>query len=114
MRQIDAKNLMRCVEWIESHDKNAQFILEPRINKEGLYESITFLPLIEKTVIGIGNNKLDSIDNVANEAVRLIDEYVKDHPEEEIKNQDFLKDCVEILKEDDNGNLSIYCGPKQN
>ena len=63
MKQIEAKEVIKTLNWIAQADEDGQSVLEPTLNKKGIYECVVHLPLIEKTVIGIGDYKLESIDN---------------------------------------------------
>ncbi|MCI6215620.1 MAG: hypothetical protein MR659_00820 [Mollicutes bacterium] len=105
MKQIDATDLMKTLDWIAQTDDNGQSVIKPVLNKRGVYECFINLPLIKKTVIGIGETKIESIDNASKQSSKLIDSYMKEHPKI-IINESFTEDKY-ILKEDGKGYLSI-------
>lgn len=80
-------------------------LLEP-IKKDDLYVCEIRLPLIEKTVIGIGDSKIDSIDNATKQASSLIDKYLSTNPNVTVEN--YFNGKEYVLEEDDNGYLSIH------
>lgn len=106
MKQIEAKEVIKTLNWIAQADEDGQSVLEPTLNKKGIYECVVHLPLIEKTVIGIGDYKLESIDNATKQSSKLIDEYLEENPEYEIK--DTFGGSRYILEEDDNEYLCIH------
>ena len=105
MKQIDATEVIKTLNWISQLDEEGQTVLEPKLNGKGVYECIVHLPLIEKTVIGIGDTKLESIDNVAKESSKLINGFLDDNPELIVKNA--LGESQDVLEEDENGYLCI-------
>ena len=109
MKQIEAKEVIKTLNWIAQADEDGQSVLEPRLNKKRIYECVVHLPLVEKTVIGIGKCKLESIDNATKKASDLIDEYLKNNPTVKIENTFINKHYV--LEEDDEGFLSIHVVP---
>ena len=72
MKQIEAKEVIKTLNWIAQADEDGQSVLEPKRNRNGIYECLVHLPLIEKTVIGIGDYKLESIDNATKQSSKLI------------------------------------------
>ena len=106
MKQIEAKEIIKTLNWIAQADEGGQSVLEPKRNKNGIYECLVYLPLIEKTVIGIGDCKLESIDNATKQSSKLIEEYLEENPYYEIKN--LFGDSRYVLEEDDNGYLCIH------
>ena len=106
MKQIEAKEIIKTLNWIAQSPADGQSVLEPKLNKKGIYECTIHLPLIEKTVIGIGKDKLESIDNATKQSSKLIDEYLEENSEYEIKKVFFGSRY--ILEEDDNGCLCIH------
>ena len=56
-------------------------------------------------MIGIGETKIESIDNASKQSSKLIDSYMKEHPK--IVINESLSEDKYILKEDDKGYLSI-------
>lgn len=106
MKQIEAKEVIKTLNWIAQADEDGQSVLEPTLNKKGIYECVVHLPLIEKTVIGIGDYKLESIDNATKQSSKLIDEYLQENPDTVIK--DVFDGDRYILQEDDNGYLYIH------
>ena len=106
MKQIEAKEVIKTLNWIAQADEDGQSILEPKRNRNGIYECLVHLPLIEKTVIGIGDYKLESIDNATKQSSKLIDEYLEENPNCEVKNM--FGDSRYVLEEDDNVYLCIH------
>ena len=105
MKQIEAKEVIKTLNWIAQADEDGRSVLEPALNKKGIYECAVRLPLIEKTVIGIGDCKLESIDNATKQSSKLIDQYVEENPDCKVDN--VFGDSKYILEEDDNGYLCI-------
>lgn len=106
MKQIEAKEVIKTLNWIAQADEDGQSVLEPKRNKNGIYECLVHLPLIEKTVIGIGYYKLESIDNATKQSSKLIDQYLEENPNYEIENM--FGNSRYVLEEDDNGYLCIH------
>lgn len=106
MKQIEAKEVIKTLNWIAQADEDGQSVLEPKCNKNGIYECLIHLPLIEKTVIGIGDYKLESIDNATKQSSKLIDQYLEENPNYEIENM--FGNLRYVLEEDDNGYLCIH------
>lgn len=106
MKQIEAKEVIKTLNWIAQADEDGQSVLEPKCNKNGIYECLVHLPLIEKTVIGIGDYKLESIDNATKQSSKLIDQYLEENPNYEIENM--FGNSRYVLEEDDNGYLCIH------
>lgn len=106
MKQIEAKEVIKTLNWIAQADEDGQSVLEPMLNKKGVYECVIKLPLIKKTVIGIGDYKLESIDNATKQSSKLIDEYLEKNPNCEVKKM--FGDSRYFLEEDDNGYLCIH------
>ena len=105
MKQIEAKEVIKTLNWIAQADEDGQSILEPKRNRNGIYECLVHLPLIEKTVIGIGDYKLESIDNATKQSSKLIDDYLEKNPDCRVKNM--FGDSRYVLEEDDNEYLCI-------
>ena len=105
MKRIEANKIIKTLNWIAQADEDGQSVLEPKLNKKGIYECEIHLPLIEKTVIGLGDDKLESIDNATQQTSKLIDEYLEDYPETTIRN--IFGDQRYVLEEDDGGYLCI-------
>ena len=106
MKQIEAKEVIKTLNWIAQADEDGQSVLEPMLNKKGVYECVIQRPLIKKTVIVIGDYKLESIDNATKQSSKLIDEYLEENPDCEVKNM--FGDSRYVLEEDDNGYLCIH------
>ena len=106
MKQIEAGKVIKTLNWIAAADEADQCVLEPTLNKEGAYECAVHLPLIDKTVIGIGESKLESIDNLTKQTSKLIDEYLEMNPGHKV--DDVFDGSGYILEEDDNGCLCIH------
>ncbi|MBQ9265727.1 MAG: hypothetical protein IJ186_01470 [Bacilli bacterium] len=106
MKSIDAKEVIKTLNRITQADVDAQPILEPKKNENGIYKCVVYLPLIDKTVIGIGDSKIESIDNATKQSSKLIDEYLEENPH--YITNDFFGESSYILVEDDNENLYIH------
>ena len=106
MKTIKAKNVIKTLNWIAQADGDDESVLEPKLNQKGFYECTVHLPVIEKTIIGIGDSKLESIENAAKEASKLIDQYLKEHSETKLKQ--VFDSSRYILEEDDEGCLYIH------
>ena len=106
MKMINAKEVIKTLNWIAQVDEDGQSILEPILNDKRIYECQIDLPLIEKTVVGLGISKIASIDNATRQASRLIDEYLEN--DKSIVVKDYFKGNDYILEEDDNGFLYLY------
>ena len=48
MKQIEAKEVIKTLNWIAQADEDGQSVLEPKRNRNGIYECLIHLPLIEK------------------------------------------------------------------
>ena len=106
MKRIEANKVIKTLNWIAQADEDGQSVLEPKLNKKGIYECEIRLPLIEKTVIGLGDDKLESIDNATQQTSNLIDEYLDEYPKTEIRN--VFGNQRYVLEEDDSGYLCIH------
>lgn len=106
MKRIDANKIIKTLNWIAQADEDGQSVLEPKLNKKGIYECEICLPIIDKTVIGLGDSKLESIDNATQQTSNLIDEYLEANPDTKVNgifgNQRY------VLEEDDDGYLCIH------
>ena len=105
MKSIEANKVIKTLNWIAQADGDGQSVLEPTLNKKGIYECEIHLPLIGKTVIGLGDDKLESIDNATQQTSRLIDEYLEQHP---ITIRNIFGGKRYVLVEDENGYLCIH------
>lgn len=112
MKRIEASKIIKTLNWIAQIDEDGQSVLEPKLNKKGIYECEIHLPLIEKTVIGLGDDKLDSIDNATKQTSKLIDEYLEEYPKTVIRN--VFGDQRYVLEEDDSGCLCIHLTQEKN
>ena len=106
MKRIEANKVIKTLNWIAQVDEDGQSVLEPKLNKKGIYECEIHLPIIEKTVIGLGDDKLESIDNATQQTSNLIDEYLEEHPDAEVRN--IFGGQRYVLEEDDSGYLCIH------
>lgn len=112
MKRIEVKEIVTVVNWVSQVDEElADEILSPKKNKDGDWTSEVKLPLINKTVIGLGKDKLESIKNMAIKASQLIEEYTKEHPEIKVKDL-FGADCYDLI-EDNDGYVSIEISNKE-
>ena len=105
MKRIEAKEIIKTLNWIAQADEDGQSVLEPKLNKKGIYECEIHLPLIEKTVIGLGDDKLESIDNATQQTSKLIDEYLEEYP---MTIRNIFCGEKYVLEEDDKGYLCIH------
>lgn len=110
MKTIKAKNVIKTLNWIAQADVDDESVLEPKLNQKGFYECAVHLPIIEKTIIGIGDSKLESIENATKETSKLIDQYLEEHSETKLKN--VIDSSRYILEEDDEGCLYIRFAEK--
>ncbi len=106
MKTIDSKNIIKTLNWVVQTDGDDESVIKPKLNQNGLYECTVHLPVIEKTIIGIGESKLESIENATNETSRLIDEYLEENPDYELKTE--FDPSKYIFEEDDKGTLRIH------
>ena len=106
MKRIEANKVIKTLNWLAQAGEDVQSTLEPTLDKRGVYECVVHLPLIEKVVIGIGDYKLESINNAAEKSSRLIDEYLKEHPKYEVR--DVFGNYKYVLEEDENGYICIH------
>lgn len=105
MKQIEANNVIKTLNWIACFGNFGQSNLEPKLNNK-VYSCEIFLPLIKKTIIGLGYSKLESIDNLTKQASFAIDEYLKGHPANVFKPTS--RKGRYILEEDESGFLNLY------
>lgn len=103
MKSINADKVIKTINWI-ANDDCSDSLLEP-IKKDDMYVCEIHLPLIEKIIIGVGDTRIESIDNATKQASNLIDEYLDDNPGVIIEN--YFNDKDYVLQEDENGYLSI-------
>lgn len=106
MREIKANNIIKTLNWIIQTNDEEPFILEPVKGDEGLYRCVIHLSLVDKTIIGLGKDKLESIDNATSQSSIQISNYVENHPDVVI--EELLNTNDYILQEDDEVNLSIH------
>ena len=106
MKKINAKEVIKTLNWIAQVDEDGQSILEPKLNNKRIYECQIDLPLIEKTVVGLGVSKIASIDNATRQASKLIDEYIENNKSFVVI--DYFDGNDYILEEDDNGFLCLH------
>ena len=112
MKSIEAKEVIKTLNWIAQTNEDGEPALKPIFNKDkGIYECIIQLPLINKTVIGIGDNKLEAIDNATQQSSKLIDSYLLNHPHITLK--DFFGGDAYLLEENDGGSLTIRLSTKK-
>ena len=105
MKTINAEKVTKVLNWIIQHDDEMDAVIEPTLNKYGFYECSITLPIIEKTIIGLGDRKIDSIENATSQASILIDDYLANHPSEYVEDS---SNETYILEENDEGLLSMY------
>jgi len=106
MKEINADNVVKVLNWITQIKDNVQSEIEPKLNKNGIYECQIQLPKIDALVVGIGKSKLESIDSATQKASKLIDEYIEKYPSEKIKNS--INQYRYTLEEDDDGFLTFH------
>ena len=109
MKSIEAKEVVKTLNWIAQANEDGEPVLKPVFNKDkGVFECIIHLPLINKTIVGIGEDKLEAIDNASKQASKLIDEYLNSYPGIVLK--DYFGGERYVLEED-NGSLTIRLTP---
>ena len=64
------------------------------------------LPLINKTVVSVSTTQVNAMKNASDKAAKLIDEYMKNHPELKWKNP--YKKGGWVFVEDANGKFISY------
>ena len=106
MKSIEANKIVKTLNWIAQVSEDDPSIIEPKLNEEGIYVCEIYLPLIEKIVIGLGDNKLESINNATQQTSNIIDEFLKENPKIKIRNM--FSNQRFVLEEDDNGHLCIH------
>lgn len=105
MKTIDASNIVKTMNFkcaVSSDEVNSIVTIRDR---NGIYRSECYLPLIDKTIIGIGNSSIEAVDNTYLKASAIIDEYLEDHPD--LIDKEFLEDSNYVLEEDEYGFLSL-------
>lgn len=105
MKRIKANRIMKTLRFISKAGGGVVPVLEAKLNNNNLYECVIYLPLINKTVIGLGDDKLDSVDNATKKTEFLIDEYLKENP---CFFWEFHSDSDYVLEEDNDGNLCMH------
>ena len=105
MKVIDAKDVIKTLNWIAQTSQDVLSVLEPKKKANDLYECEIYLPLIAKTTVGFGDSKIDAIDNATHQASKLIDEYLNHNPLFVLRNE--LQDYKYLLEEDDEGYLNL-------
>ena len=106
MKSIEANNVVKTLRWISEIEKDKYPEIDVVLNKNNLYQCVIYLPLIDKTVIGLGDSKLESINNATKKASDLIDEYIRRTSYQNFKYKS--DDYDYFLKEDSNQNLCIH------
>ena len=111
MKKINGRNVMRVMCWNIS-DKGSYDCLTPIRQKDGTYLCKFYLDFIQKTVVGIGNSKIECVDNATRQGSLLIDEYKSNNPDLlEILNDPCENEYDYELTEDDKGNLDLHVRP---
>lgn len=83
----NANNIMWVEYWIrKAHPSCADYELYAEKYDESRWICEIKLPLINKTVRSISDEEVKALLNASNKASKLIDEYMKEHPELEITN----------------------------
>ena len=72
MKSINANKVVKTLHFIAKASDGDVPSLESKLNERGLYECVIELPLINKTVVGLGKSKLDSIDSATRISLDLI------------------------------------------
>ena len=97
-----ATTMMWVSYWIEKVDpsnEGAEIWAEQQ--EDGKWRCDIELPIINKIVTSISKTQTNAMKNASDRAANLIDEYMKDHPEMEIRNM--FKGKEWIFTEDENG-----------
>ena len=88
--------------WVQqAHPSFADFNIWADETGDGRWICKFDLPLINKTVESISETQVNAMIRSANKAAKLIDEYMKNHPEMHIENKFKYKQYV--IETDDNG-----------
>ena len=83
----NANNIMWVEYWIrKAHPSFAEYVLDAEKYDDKRWICEIELPLIEKTVKSISEKEVNAMLNASDKAAKLIDEYMKEHPELIIKN----------------------------
>jgi len=105
MKSINANKVVKTLHFIAKASDGDVPSLESKLNERGLYECVIELPLINKTVVGLGKSKLDSIDSATRISLDLINAFLKKNPHFSLE---FSEKSSYLLEEDDEGNLCMH------
>lgn len=112
MKKINAKNATKTLALLSQEKKDLSFDFNPVLTEKGTYRCECYLPLIEKLIVGIGEDKISSIDNLTKQTSKLIDDYLSTHPDYKLDNP---FDGYEYeIEEDDFGFISLRMSQKEN
>lgn len=103
----NANNIMWVRYWIrQAHPSFEEYELYPEKCDQDRWICEIQLPLIDKTVSSISEKQVNAMLNTSKKAAKLIDEYMKEHKELNIKNE-FKGKRWEIESDEDGKFLSI-------
>lgn len=105
MKQIKADYVIKVLDWMTQNDEENPPRIECNRYDSG-FKCTLELPLINKTIIGLGNTRLEAINHATCKASEAIDEYVRETDFCFIHELDKHKQYN--LEEDDNGFLSMH------
>lgn len=105
MKTIDASNIVKTLNFKCALSKDGYTSIETARDENGIYRCECYLPIINKTIIGIGDSSIEAVDNAYTKASAIIDEYLTDHPG--LIDKEDLEDSRFILEEDEHGFLSL-------
>ena len=103
----NVNNIMWVEYWIrKAHPSFEDFEIYPNKYDSQRWICEIQLPLIDKTVSSISEKQVNAMLNASKKAAKLINEYMKEHPELEIKNK-FKGKRWEIESDEDGNFLSM-------
>lgn len=105
MKTVDAKNFTKTFDWIFSLTNDVKQNISNSKNDDG-YLCTIFLPLINKTIVGLGDTSLEAVDKATTQCSKLIDEYLKTNKSPQIRPLFGNKNC--FLEENENGEIIIH------
>ena len=103
MRQ-NANTLMWVEYWINHIDTSKEIVIYAEKLSNGKWKCEIDLPLIEKKITSVSTSQINAMKNASDRAAKLINKYMDDHPELQIKNM--FKGKEWIFQEDRFGGVS--------
>ena len=102
MKKLNANKILWVESWVNKADPNINdFELCAESLPNGKWRCEVYLPLINETVKSTSSTEVNAMLNASRKAAKLIDEYMKDHPELEITNE--FKGMPYLIESDENG-----------